>query len=166
MLVEPGFFRTELLTTDSTTYAHPTIADYAAQTKEIVAAWKGMDGKQGGDPAKLAKALVQLVALKEPPTRFAAGADAVQVFEAKARRCSPRLAPIPIVHIARVRRRLSTESLPACMCSIMWVIMSISHTEQRNSVENVVVVIGAGQIGQAIARRVGIGNRARLAHPS
>jgi hypothetical protein len=29
MLVEPGFFRTELLTNDSTTYAQPTIDDYA-----------------------------------------------------------------------------------------------------------------------------------------
>jgi NAD(P)-dependent dehydrogenase (short-subunit alcohol dehydrogenase family) len=84
MLVEPGFFRTELLTNDSTTYAQPTIDDYAEKTKEIVAAWKSMDGKQGGDPAKLAEALVKLVALKEPPTRFAAGADAVQTFEAKA----------------------------------------------------------------------------------
>ena len=84
MLVEPGFFRTELLTDDSTTYAEPTIDDYAEQTKEIVAAWKSMDGKQGGDPAKLADALVRLVALKEPPARFAAGADAVQTFEAKA----------------------------------------------------------------------------------
>ena len=43
-----------------------------------------MNGKQGGDPAKLAKALVTLVGLKEPPTRFAAGADAVQTFETKA----------------------------------------------------------------------------------
>ena len=84
MLVEPGFFRTELLSTDSTTYAEPTIQDYAEQTKAIVVAWKGMDGKQGGDPAKLAHAIVQLAALKEPPTRFAAGTDAVQTFEAKA----------------------------------------------------------------------------------
>jgi len=84
MLVEPGFFRTELLTNDSTTYAQPTIDDYAERTREIVAAWKSMDGKQGGDPAKLAKALVTLAALKEPPARFAAGADAVQTFEAKA----------------------------------------------------------------------------------
>jgi len=37
-----------------------------------------MNGKQGGDPAKLAKALVQLAGLAEPPARFAAGADAVQ----------------------------------------------------------------------------------------
>ena len=85
MLVEPGLFRTELLTNDSTTYAQPTIDDYAQQTKEIVAAWKSMDGKQGGDPAKLADALLKLVELKEPPTRFAAGADAVQTFETKAK---------------------------------------------------------------------------------
>ena len=84
MLVEPGFFRTQLLTNDSTTYAKPTIGDYAEKTKEIVAAWKSMDGKQGGDPAKLAQALVKLVALKEPPTRFAAGTDSMQTFEAKA----------------------------------------------------------------------------------
>jgi NAD(P)-dependent dehydrogenase (short-subunit alcohol dehydrogenase family) len=84
MLVEPGFFRTELLTNDSTTYAEPTIDDYAERTNGIVAAWKSMDGKQGGDPAKLAAAIVKLAALDEPPTRFAAGADALQTFEAKA----------------------------------------------------------------------------------
>jgi NAD(P)-dependent dehydrogenase (short-subunit alcohol dehydrogenase family) len=85
MLVEPGFFRTELLTTDSTTYAKPSIDDYAERTKETVAAWNAMNGKQGGDPAKLAAAIVQLAALTEPPVRFAAGADAVQTFEIKAR---------------------------------------------------------------------------------
>ena len=84
MLVEPGFFRTELLSNDSTIYAQPTIEGYAERTKEIVAAWKSMDGKQGGDPAKLADALVRLVELREPPARFAAGADAIQTFEAKA----------------------------------------------------------------------------------
>jgi NAD(P)-dependent dehydrogenase (short-subunit alcohol dehydrogenase family) len=84
MLVEPGFFRTELLSKNSTTYAKPAIDDYAKQTREIVAAWSGMDGKQGGDPAKLADALVHLAGLKEPPSRFAAGADAVQTFETKA----------------------------------------------------------------------------------
>jgi hypothetical protein len=44
-----------------------------------------IDGKQGGDPAKLADAIVKLAALKEPPTRFAGGADAVQTFETKAK---------------------------------------------------------------------------------
>lgn len=84
MLVEPGFFRTELLTTDSTTFAPPSIDDYAQRTRDTVGAWQGMDGKQGGDPAKLARAIVQLAGLDEPPARFAAGADAVQTFEAKA----------------------------------------------------------------------------------
>src|SRR6202166_1465927 len=84
MLVEPGFFRTELLSTESTTYAKPSIDDYAERTKETVTAWSGMNGKQGGDPVKLAGAIVQLAGLQEPPTRFAAGADAVQTFESKA----------------------------------------------------------------------------------
>jgi len=43
-----------------------------------------MDGKQGGDPAKLADAIVRLAGIEEPPVRFAGGADAVQTFEAKA----------------------------------------------------------------------------------
>jgi hypothetical protein len=84
MLVEPGFFRTELLSKDSTIYAEPAIADYTERANQIVASWKSMDGKQGGDPAKLANAIVTLVALEKPPTRFAGGADAVQTFEAKA----------------------------------------------------------------------------------
>jgi NAD(P)-dependent dehydrogenase (short-subunit alcohol dehydrogenase family) len=84
MLVEPGFFRTDLLSQGSTTYAASSIDDYAKRTKETVAAWSGMDGKQGGDPAKLAAALVTLTKSDAPPVRFAAGADAVGVFEAKA----------------------------------------------------------------------------------
>jgi NAD(P)-dependent dehydrogenase (short-subunit alcohol dehydrogenase family) len=82
MLVEPGFFRTELLTPESTRYAESSIADYAEQT---VAAWTSMNGRQGGDPAKLAEALVYLAALDEPPLRFPAGADAVDTFENRAK---------------------------------------------------------------------------------
>jgi NAD(P)-dependent dehydrogenase (short-subunit alcohol dehydrogenase family) len=84
MLVEPGFFRTELLTPQSTQYAAPSIEDYAERTTATVEAWRSMDGKQGGDPAKLADALVELAAHTEPPVRFAAGADAVATFEQKA----------------------------------------------------------------------------------
>ncbi len=85
MIVEPGFFRTELLTPESTSYAESTIEDYAERTQQTVTAWKGMNGLQGGDPAKLANALIQLAELDEPPLRFAAGADAVGVFETKAK---------------------------------------------------------------------------------
>jgi NAD(P)-dependent dehydrogenase (short-subunit alcohol dehydrogenase family) len=84
MLVEPGFFRTELLTEESTNYPEPSIDDYAEKTRQTVAAWKGMNGLQGGDPAKLAKALIQLASQDEPPLRWAAGADAIGTFEQKA----------------------------------------------------------------------------------
>src|SRR5215211_1126412 len=85
MLVEPGFFRTELLTPESTNYAEPSIEDYAERTEQTVAVWKSMNGQQGGDPAKLANALVQLASQDEPPLRFAAGADAVTTVEQKAK---------------------------------------------------------------------------------
>ena len=85
MLVEPGFFRTELLTPESTKYAESAIEDYAERTKQTVTAWKSMNGQQGGDPAKLANALVQLASQEEPPLRFAAGADAIATVEQKAR---------------------------------------------------------------------------------
>ena len=85
MLVEPGFFRTELLTPESTTYAEPSIDDYAERTEQTIAAWNGMNGQQGGDPAKLAGALVQLAGQEEPPLRFVAGADAIATVEQKAK---------------------------------------------------------------------------------
>ncbi|TCN36718.1 NADP-dependent 3-hydroxy acid dehydrogenase YdfG [Kribbella orskensis] len=84
MLVEPGFFRTELLTPESTSYADASIDDYAERTKRTVEAWNSMNGQQGGDPTKLADALTSLVRLDQPPLRFAAGADAVATFQHKA----------------------------------------------------------------------------------
>ncbi len=86
MLVEPGFFRTELLTPESTSYAKPSIDDYAEKSKQTITAWNGMNGLQGGDPAKLAQALIQLASQDEPPLRWAAGADAVEELEQKAQR--------------------------------------------------------------------------------
>jgi hypothetical protein len=76
--------RAELLTPESTRYAESTIDDCAERTDQTVAGWKSMNGKQGGDPAKLADALVELAGQDKPPLRFAAGADAVATFEQKA----------------------------------------------------------------------------------
>ena len=85
MVVEPGFFRTDLLTPESTNYAEPSIEDYAERTKQTVEAWNGMNGQQDGDPAKLAAALVQLASSEQPPVRWVAGADAVAGVEQKAK---------------------------------------------------------------------------------
>jgi NAD(P)-dependent dehydrogenase (short-subunit alcohol dehydrogenase family) len=84
MLVEPGFFRTELLTPESTSYADSSINDYAERTKQTVEFFNSMNGRQGGDSAKLAAALVGLASQAEPPLRFIAGADAVEAVDNKA----------------------------------------------------------------------------------
>jgi NAD(P)-dependent dehydrogenase (short-subunit alcohol dehydrogenase family) len=85
MIVEPGFFRTELLQPESTTFAELSIDDYAERTAETIPAWKAINGKQAGDPAKLARALVELAESDEPPLRWVAGEDAVEGVEQKAR---------------------------------------------------------------------------------
>jgi NAD(P)-dependent dehydrogenase (short-subunit alcohol dehydrogenase family) len=85
MLVEPGFFRTDLLTPESTVYAEPSIDDYAERTLQTIAAWNSMNGRQGGDPAKLAAAIVRLTGQDATPLRFVAGADAIETVERKAR---------------------------------------------------------------------------------
>jgi len=69
MVVEPGFFRTDLLTPESTSYAESSIDDYAERTKQTVETWNGMNGRQGGDPAKLAAALIDQLACGSPPAR-------------------------------------------------------------------------------------------------
>ena len=84
MLVGPGFFRTELLTDDSTKWPEASIDDYAENARQTVSAWKKVNGLQSGDPAKLAAALVQLASQPKPPQRWPAGADAVETFEKKA----------------------------------------------------------------------------------
>jgi NAD(P)-dependent dehydrogenase (short-subunit alcohol dehydrogenase family) len=84
-VVEPGFFRTELLVDGaSSIWPELVIDDYAERTEQTIEAWKAMNGRQSGDPAKLGRALVQIVALDEPPLRWIAGADAVTAIEQKA----------------------------------------------------------------------------------
>jgi NAD(P)-dependent dehydrogenase (short-subunit alcohol dehydrogenase family) len=84
-IVEPGFFRTDLLTPESTSWADLSIDDYAEQSAQTKAAWQSMNGQQGGDPAKLAAALVSLIDAGQGPARWVAGADAVEAVEAKAK---------------------------------------------------------------------------------
>ena len=102
MLVEPGFFRTDLLTPESTSYAEPSIDDYAERTRQTVTAWNGMNGLQGGDPAKLAAALVQL-----------AGAGRAAAALGRRRRRRRRAS-------SRRRRTCSPRSTPTASCPRRW----------------------------------------------
>ena len=54
MIVEPGFFRTELLTPESTAFGELSIDDYDDARAQSNAFWASMNGTQAGDPAKLA----------------------------------------------------------------------------------------------------------------
>jgi NAD(P)-dependent dehydrogenase (short-subunit alcohol dehydrogenase family) len=80
-VVNPGFFRTELLTEESTNYAPAEIEDYAERNAAMRDLYESTNGRQPGDPAKLAQALVTIVDQEPPPFRFIAGADAIAQAE-------------------------------------------------------------------------------------
>jgi NAD(P)-dependent dehydrogenase (short-subunit alcohol dehydrogenase family) len=81
IIVNPGFFRTELLTDQSTNYAERPIEDYNERRAQQMQFWKGYNGQQSGDPAKLAQALITISNQEKPPRRFIAGADAIDTAE-------------------------------------------------------------------------------------
>jgi NAD(P)-dependent dehydrogenase (short-subunit alcohol dehydrogenase family) len=128
MLVVPGFFRTELLEEASTTYAEPSIDDYAERTQETITAWKGMSGQQGGDPAKLAVALVRLAGQDQPPLRWVAGADAVEVVEQKA-------------------KDMLAQSTPTATCPRRWPSTRPDHGAERHEAPLRRGTPGAGREG-------------------
>ena len=79
--VNPGFFRTELLTEQSTNFAEPSIEDYDERRAKQLEFWKTQNGLQSGDPARLARALMTIIDEEQPPLRFIAGADAIATAE-------------------------------------------------------------------------------------
>jgi NAD(P)-dependent dehydrogenase (short-subunit alcohol dehydrogenase family) len=82
-VVNPGYFRTQLLSEESTNYAPMTIDDYADRNIALHELYTNTHGKQPGDPHKLAQALMTIINEESPPFRFVAGADAIKQAEAK-----------------------------------------------------------------------------------
>ena len=82
-VVNPGFFRTELLSEESTNYAPATIEEYAKRNAALRELYESTHRRQPGDPAKLAQALLTIADQEPPPFRFIAGADAIAQAEAK-----------------------------------------------------------------------------------
>jgi hypothetical protein len=72
-----------VLTKESTNYAPASIEDYAERNAAQREFYESMNGKQRGDPAKLARALLTIAAQEQPPFRFVAGADAIAQAEEK-----------------------------------------------------------------------------------
>jgi NAD(P)-dependent dehydrogenase (short-subunit alcohol dehydrogenase family) len=75
-VVEPGFFRTDLLALQSAVFSDLAVEGYDSPAA-FKAQWQAYHGKQSGDPAKLGQALVQLATMDSPPKQFFAGSDAV-----------------------------------------------------------------------------------------
>lgn len=79
-IVEPGGFRTGFAQT-----AHDTDegrAEYDAVVGAAVRMQREYDGRQPGDPAKAAAAVLQLAGMDHPPLRIALGSDAVNAIAA------------------------------------------------------------------------------------
>jgi NAD(P)-dependent dehydrogenase (short-subunit alcohol dehydrogenase family) len=78
----PGQFRTDWAGR-SMIRAERNIADYDAVMDPIRAARQAKSGKQPGNPAKAAQALLKLVESDNPPVRLYLGADALKLVEDK-----------------------------------------------------------------------------------
>ncbi len=79
-VVEPGFFRTDLLDAHNVRWVSKVVEDYAPEgTAHDM--WSQYHGTQPGDPAKLGDALVKIAAMQNPPKVFIAGGDALDVIK-------------------------------------------------------------------------------------
>ncbi len=89
-LVQPGFFRTDFLESNSINYGDRNVADYAEASAAFKAWHDDQNHQQQGDPQKLAALVIQLAEDKNPPLHLAAGSDALElaVSVATARRDS------------------------------------------------------------------------------
>jgi NAD(P)-dependent dehydrogenase (short-subunit alcohol dehydrogenase family) len=107
-IVNPGFFRTELLTKESTIYAPASIDDYAERNAAQREFFADMNGNQVGDPAKLAQAVLRITELEQPQFRFIAGADAIAAAEAKLADRQRQIDALP-----ELSRSLAIDAVPA-----------------------------------------------------
>jgi NAD(P)-dependent dehydrogenase (short-subunit alcohol dehydrogenase family) len=76
-VVEPGFFRTDLLAAANVKWPSNRIDDYAAAEESAQEMWSPYAGRQPGDPEKLGQVLVKLAGMETPPRVFVAGSDAI-----------------------------------------------------------------------------------------
>lgn len=82
-IVEPGPFRTDFLTRESLRFGETQIADYDERRARVQGSFETRNGKQPGDPVRLADAIVRLASEAQPPMRFIGGAFALDVMDKK-----------------------------------------------------------------------------------
>ena len=82
-VVEPGFFRTDLLDASSLSATATRIEDYAETVGAMRDFAAGANHQQPGDPHKLASAILVLADAPQPPLRLQLGSDSVERVRAK-----------------------------------------------------------------------------------
>ncbi|AFL86445.1 short-chain dehydrogenase of unknown substrate specificity [Terriglobus roseus DSM 18391] len=84
--VEPGFFRTDFLEPTSVRYTDAALPEYAPGLEQMQAWLNGKSLQQEGDPAKLAKVLVDVASKPEQPLHLLMGSDAIAWMEDRLQR--------------------------------------------------------------------------------
>jgi hypothetical protein len=82
-LIEPGYFRTDLLDGASLETEPTVIDDYAATSGAMRASALEYNHSQPGDPAKGAKAIVDITEAARPPLHLLLGTDSLAFAETK-----------------------------------------------------------------------------------
>lgn len=82
-IVNPGFFRTGLAGPESMIWPEIVVDDYLERSAEQRRWWRAQDGRQPGDPDRLAAAIVRLVDEHPPPSRLIGGTDVIALAERK-----------------------------------------------------------------------------------
>ena len=78
----PGLFRTQFLNSGSLAFTASSIADYdSTMVGHMRKAPDELHGNQPGDPAKLAKVVVELAAVKNPPVHLPVGQDSLDTYQ-------------------------------------------------------------------------------------
>lgn len=82
-VVYPGPVRTDFLSTGSLAVAERSIDEYSEAKASLDLHLNQLDGKQAGDPEKIAQLIIDAVAAPEPPLHLFAGTIANELAEAK-----------------------------------------------------------------------------------
>jgi short-subunit dehydrogenase len=80
-IVEPAPFRTRFLSEESARWS-PPMDDYESSVGQVRRTVKQMDGKQPGDPARAAQAIIEAVEAERPPLRLPLGQMALDHIRA------------------------------------------------------------------------------------
>ncbi|MEV4477344.1 oxidoreductase [Nonomuraea sp. NPDC049504] len=79
LLVEPGMFRTKITNNMVLAPENPVYQASSGGVRQMVA---GIAGKEPGDPAKAASAIIEVLDAENPPLRLVLGGDAVDALRA------------------------------------------------------------------------------------